>query len=185
MDDNKIIELYFNRNEKAIEETNKKYGKYCTAIAYNILQNNEDVDECINDTYLNVWNSIPPEKPNFFKLYIAKITRNIALHIYQKNNAKKRYKGVNLIVEELEECLPSDEKIEEGIEYAELVEYLNQFLYTLSDEKRRIFLDRYWYMKNIKDISINVGITEANIKVILHRLRCKLKEFLEERGASL
>lgn len=182
MEDNEIIELYWNRNQTAISETDKKYGRYCTTIAYNILQNEEDSKECINDTYLKTWNSIPTERPNIFKLFLAKITRNLAINIYEKKKAKKRNNGIDLVLEELEECISSNNKTEETTEYKELVRYLNEFLEELPNKKRLIFLDRYWYLKSIKEISSKNNLKESNVKVILHRLRSDLKKFLNDRG---
>ena len=182
MEDEKIIELYWNRDEDAIKETDKKYRKYCTSIAYNILQSKEDSKECINDTYLKVWNSIPPKKPNVLKLFLAKITRNLAINKYEENKAKKRNNEMDLVLEELEECIPNKKSVEEVFEYNELTQYLNIFLKELSIEKRKIFLERYWYLNSIKAISSKYKLKESNIKVILHRIRNELKKYLNERG---
>ena len=185
MEDNQIIELYWNRNEKAIAETDKKYGKYCDYIAYNILQDKEDSREILNDTYLKVWNSIPTERPNIFKLFLAKITRNLSIHKYKKNTAKKRNEYMEVVLEELEECLPSDNTIEKETEYEELVEHLNNFLKTIPTDKRKIFLDRYWNLSSIKDISSKNKMKESNVKVTLHRLRNELKDYLVKRGVVI
>ena len=185
MEDNKIIELYWNRNEKAIIETQKKYGNYCNTIAYNILQNKEDSKEALNDTYLKVWNSIPNEKPNIFKLFLARIIRNISIHKYNNLKAKKRNSNMEIVLEELEECLPSTETIEAKTEYNELVNYLNTFLKQLPLQKRKIFLDRYWYLSSIKDISSKNKMKENNVKVMLFRLIKDLKDYLNERGVNI
>ena len=185
MEDNQIIELYWNRNEKAIAETDKKYGKYCNYIAYNILQNKEDSKEILNDTYLKVWNSIPTEKPNIFKLFLAKITRNLSIHKYKKNTAKKRNDYMEVVLEELEECLPSKNTVEKETEYNELVEHLNNFLKTIPEAKRMIFLERYWNLTSIKEISYKNRMKESNVKVILHRLRNELKNYLVERSVVI
>ena len=185
MEDNEIISLYWKRDENAIKETEKKYGKYCTSIAYNILQNKEDSKECVNDTYLKTWNSIPPQKPNILKLYLAKITRNLALNKYEKNRAHKRNNGMELVLEELEECIPNKDFVEEKIEYQNSTQYLNNFLKELQQEKRSIFLERYWYFKPIKEIARKNNLKENNVKVILFRLRNELKEYLIERGISI
>ena len=124
MEDNQIIELYWNRNEKAISETDKKYGKYCNYIAYNILQNSEDAKECMNETYLKTWNSIPPQRPKVFKLFIAKITRNLAIDIYRKNKHKSVMED---ILDELSECT-SNVSIDNEIEYSEILKNINIFL---------------------------------------------------------
>lgn len=185
MEDDKIIELYFNRNENAVSETDKKYGNYCNHIAYNILQNKEDSKECVNDTYLQTWNSIPPTKPNIFKLFLAKITRNLAINKFKSMNTKKRNHNMEIVLEELEECISNNENIEDNIEYNELVKYLNNFLENLSIEKRQIFLDRYWYLNSIKNISFKTKTSENNVKVILHRLRNELKDYLKKRGVTI
>ncbi len=185
MEDNKIIELFFHRDENAIVEINKKYGKYCNVIANNILQNHEDSKECVNDAYLKVWNSIPPQNPNVLKLFLAKITRNLAIHKYEKNFNKKRNIRMQLALEELEECLPEQINFEDEMEYKEIVNNLNYFISNLSDEKRKIFLSRYWYLHSIKAISDERHISEGNVKVILHRLRNELKVYLLKKGVSI
>lgn len=185
MNDNKIIELYWNKNENAIIETEKKYGRYCYVIADNILQNEEDSNECVNDTYLKTWNAIPPNRPNVLKLFLGKITRNLAINKYEKNRAKKRNRELECVLEELEECLPSKETVEEDTEYNELTNYLNEFLQTLTLEKRKIFLARYWYAKSIREIALQNKQNENNVKVILHRTRKELKDYLTERGVVI
>lgn len=156
MEDNEIIELYWKRDEVAIQETNKKYGKYCSKIAYNIIANVEDSEECVNDTYLRVWNALPPNRPSIFKAFLAKITRNLALDKYDSKNAHKRNNSMDLVYEELEDCIPTN-SMENEIEYNELVKELNIFLENLPKEKRVVFLERYWYMSSIKDIAKNIS----------------------------
>ena len=182
MEDSKIIELYWARDENAISETDKKYRNYCNYIAHNILQNSEDEIECINDTYFKTWNSIPNARPNIFKLFLGKITRQLAINKYEKNRAKKRYSGVDLVLDELEECVPYHQDMADEVEYAELTTYINDFLKTISNKSRNIFIDRYWYMNSVNDISKKRKIAEGNVKVILHRTRKELKEYLEKRG---
>ena len=181
MEDKQIIELYFERSEKAINETNRKYGKYCNNIAFNILQNKEDSNECVNDTYLNVWNAIPPQRPNIFRLFLGKITRNLAFKKYEKRKAKKRTDNVEVVLEELQECV-SNNSIEQTAEYEDLVASINRFLAEISEEKRRMFLDRYWYLYSIKDIALKHNISESNVKVTLLRIREQLKNKLKEDG---
>ena len=175
MEDNQIIELYWNRNEKAISETDKKYGKYCNYIAYNILQNSEDAKECINETYLKTWNSIPPQRPKVFKLFIAKITRNLAIDIYRKNKHKSVMED---ILDELSECA-SNVSIDNEIEYSEILKNINIFLDNLSQEKRVIFRDRYWSLNSIENISNKYQLKKGNVKMILSRTRKDLKEYLK------
>ncbi len=180
MDDNEIVELYWIREEKAIAETDKKYGKYCRTIAYNILQNKEDTEECVNDTYFNTWNSIPPQRPNILKSFLGKIIRNTALNIYERKKAKKRNKVMEVALEELNECISTDDNIEHEIQYNELVQKLNNFIENLPQDKRKIFLERYWYLSPIKDISSKNKISESEVKTTLFRIRKKLKDYLKE-----
>lgn len=175
MEDNQIIELYWNRNEKAISETDKKYGKYCNYIAYNILQNAEDSNECVNDTYLRTWNTIPPQRPTVFKLFIAKITRNLAIDKYRKNKHKSIMEEV---LDELKDCT-TNESVENEVEYSELLKNINIFLDNLSIDKRRIFIDRYWSFDSIENISNKYELKKGNIKMILSRTRKDLKEYLK------
>lgn len=185
MNDNKIIKLYWNRNENAIIETEKKYGRYCYSIAHNILQNEDESNECVNDTYLKIWNAIPPQRPSVLRLFLGKITRNLAINKYEKMRAKKRNIELEYLLGELEECLTSGENIEEITEYKELTNYLNEFLEALSPQKRKIFLARYWYASSIKEIASQNKLNENNIKVILHRTRIELKDYLTERGVVI
>ncbi len=180
MEDAEIINLYWSRQEKAISETDKKYGYYCNTIPFNILQNKEDAKECVNDTYWKTWNSIPPQKPHILKSYLGKITRNLSLNQYEKKKAKKRNYTVEIALEELNECILSNNNIEIETNYIELVNTLNSFLSRLSQEKRKIFLERYWYLYSIKDISSKNKISENNAKVQLSRIRNDLKKHLEE-----
>ena len=182
MEDEEIIKLYWNRQEKAISETDKKYGKYCNTISFNILQNKEESKECVNDTYLKTWNSIPPQRPNILKVYIGKIARNLAINQYERKKAKKRDYTLEIALEELNECISSNNNVEKELDYNELVKALNNFLSELSQDKRKIFLERYWYLYSIKEISSNNRISESNTKTILLRIRKGLKDYLKEGG---
>ena len=182
MEDEEIINLYWKRQEKAIYETDKKYGRYCNTISFNILQNEEESKECVNDTYLKTWNSIPPQRPNILKAYIGKITRNLAINQYEKKKSKKRDYTLEIALEELNECISSNSNVEKEFDYNELVNVLNNFLSVLSQDKRKIFLERYWYLYSIKEISSKNKITESNAKIILSRIRNSLKNYLKEGG---
>lgn len=182
MRDEEIINLYWERQEKAIYETDKKYGKYCNTISFNILQNSEEAKECVNDTYLKTWNSIPPQKPNILKVYLGRIARNLAINQYERKKAKKRDYTLEIALEELNECISSNNNIEEELDYKELVNILNIFLSELSQDKRKIFLERYWYLYSIREISFNNKISESNAKITLLRLRNQLKNYLKEGG---
>lgn len=186
MDDKQIIDLYWERSENAISETERKYGKYCRCIAFNILQNDEDSEECVNDTYLRAWNSIPPHRPSVLKTFLGKITRNLSLDKYEQLNAAKRNSGqMPLIFDEIGECLPSSDSAENIIEEMALTEILNRFLSSLPSEQRKIFMRRYWYLSPIKEISTDYGISESKVKMSLHRSRNKLKNLLEKESISI
>lgn len=183
MEDKLIIDLFLSRDETAIEETEKKYSRYLIKIAYNILYDLEDCKECVNDTYLKAWNSIPPHIPAVLSVYLGKITREAAIDIFRKKSSKKRGgSGYDLALTELEECIGKDSGPWQEIEERFLVDLINKFLRTLSEEHRNIFICRYYYMDSIKDITSYSGDSEAKIKSILYRTRARLKEFLESEG---
>ena len=183
MDDNKIIKLYQQRCEKAISETAQKYGRYCHYIAFNILQNHEDSEECVNDTYLRAWNSIPPKHPKKLQIYLGKITRNLSLNKYEKITAQKRSNGqVGLILDELLECIPDKESEEYITDDMVIKETIEAFLERLPAEVRKIFVHRYWFMSSVKEIAKEYGITESKVTVTLFRTREKLKTVLEKEG---
>jgi len=181
MDDEKIIELFFNRSEQAIEEVDKKYGKTCHNISYNILHNKLDAEECVNDAYLGAWNAIPPARPNPFLTYLCKIVRNLSLKRYEFNTAIKRNSTYDVAMEELESCLSSPETVESEIALKELTHIIENFLDSLSTENRVIFLRRYWFSDTYSDIAARVGMTEKNVSVRLTRIREKLRNYLTER----
>ena len=184
MEDNRIVELYLERSETAIAETQKKYGKYCHYIAYNILNSNPDAEECVNDTYIKVWDSIPPQKPKLFKSFIGRITRNLALDRYDREHAIKRSGNTDLVYEEIGECLPDDDGREMSDEIA-LRDAINGFLESLPEETRIIFMRRYWYLSPIGHIAGDLGLSSSNVKVILMRTRKKFKAYLEKEGICL
>lgn len=185
MEDNKIINLYFNRLEDAIKETSNKYENYCTTIAMNIIGNKEDVKECVNDVYMKLWSSIPPNRPNNFLAYIGKITRNTAIDYIEKNNAMKRNNGeFNIILDELEDCISID-TLEDKLNERLLVQYINSFLENLPVLKRELFIKRYWYAYSIEEITKHYKMSKSRVKSILFRLRKKLKKHLEMEGFIL
>ncbi len=186
MDDMKIVDLYWERNTAAIRESFSKYGGYCKSIAWNILSCNEDAEECVNDTFLKAWNSIPPNRPNVLSTYLGKITRNLALDRYRKRCADKRGGGeIELILDELSDCSAGGDHIEQEIEQKELVQAINDFLGTLSQKKCNLFLCRYWYAMPVSAIASSFGMTEGNVSVTLCRIRNKLRKYLAERGYHL
>jgi len=176
MDDKKIIELFLKRDEKAIEETSQKYGKLCFSVAKGLLSD-LDAFECVNDAYLALWNSIPPQIPVSFSTYLLKITKRLSIDKFRKLSAKKRGEGeAPEILSELNECI--GENTEKIIEQKLLLEAINTFLKNLSETERKIFLQRYWYMKSLKEIAEDNAFSESKVKSMLFRIRQKLQKFL-------
>lgn len=186
MEDKEIVELLWSRSEEAIQETSKKYGKYCYSIAYGILQSHEDAKECVNDVYYQLWDIVPPQKPEQLSTFIGKITRNLALNKWEYYNAKKRGMGeVPLVLEELQECISNGNHVEDIVDKLYLEEVFNDFLATLSKEKRIIFMRRYWYLSSIKEIAKDFCMSESKVKMLLLRLRKEFGEFLENEGVQV
>lgn len=185
--DEQIIELYFERKESAIAETDVKYGRYCTTIANNILHNAEDSEECKNDTYMKTWSVIPPKKPDNFRAFLGRIARNLALDMYEKLHRKKRdINSTEAILDELAECIPDpNADVERISEDSELRDAINAFLGTLSEDSRKIFVRRYWYASSVEEIASDYGFGKSKVKMSLSRTREKLKEHLESEGIAL
>lgn len=184
MEDSRIVQLYWERSENAITETDKKYGKYCYSIAYNILADHEDSRECVNDTYLRLWETIPPHRPERLLSFLGKITRNISLDKYALIHAEKRGGGeISLCLDELSNIANSADG-DSAIDDIALREILNRFLSELTSENRKIFMRRYWYFSSVKEIAKDYGLTESKVKMSLMRTRSKLKQFLEKEGIS-
>lgn len=183
MDDKQIVDLYWQRNEKAIDETALKYGNYCYSIAYNILDNNSDAEESVNDTYLHAWNSIPPHSPSILSTFLGKITRRVSIDRWRKRSAGKRGSGqVALVLDELEECVSDSNGVEQRIEQQMLAELINTFIKSLPDLEQRIFLCRYWYMDSIGSIAKQFGFSQSKVKSMLYRTRQKLRTRLNKEG---
>ena len=185
MNDERIIELFFERSEQAIKELDDKYGNVFHSISFKILNNRLDAEECVNDSYLGTWNAIPPAKPNPLLAFVCKIVRNISLKRYEQNTATKRNSYYDVAMEELEDCLTSMTTIEEEIAERELTEIIESFLDSLSKENRVMFLRRYWFSDTYADIAKQVGLTEKNVSVRLTRIRKELREYLLEREVLL
>ncbi len=179
MEDNQIIELFWDRNESAITQVALKYGFYCHRIAMNVLSNHEDAEECVNDTWLRVWNAIPPERPKAFRAWLGKITLRLSLNRWQKNHSQKRYAGLEVILSELEECIPSGRPIEEQIAVNEITRIINMWLGTLCKEDRVLFIRRYWNSDPVKDLALACGVSPQKMAKRLFILRKKLKATLE------
>lgn len=186
MEDQDIIELYWQRSEEAIAQTAQKYGRYCHTIAFNILQDEWDSDECVNDTYMRAWDTIPPRRPSLFSALLAAITRNLALDRYKRNRAQKRGGGqVDVALEELAECLPAGKSEEELMEDRLLTEVLNRFLDSLTPQNRKIFMLRYWYLCSVRKIAQSLAMSESGVKMSLLRTRKALKTMLQKEGICL
>ena len=184
MDDLQIIELYFARDEQAIKETDRKYGKMCFRVAKNLLFNNEDSEECVNDTYLAVWNKIPPTRPNNFTAFICKITRNLSLKKLETSNAMKRSADAIISLSEIEATLP-DHSIAPGIEEEELGKLISTFLWREKELDRNVFLRKYWFFDTISDIAERYSMRENTVKSMLFRTRNRLREFLRKEGIEV
>lgn len=181
LDDKQIVELYWQRSELAIVETDRAYGRYFLYIAYQILRDDRDSEEVVNDTYLKAWDTMPPERPNPLKAFLGRITRQLSINRLEKRTAEKRGGGdYDLALEELQECI-ADNTSDIG-DLTALQDALNRFLLTLPTETRRIFLKRYWYMSSIADIARDLGISQSKVKMQLLRTREKLKAHLIEEG---
>lgn len=183
MDDNGIIQLYWDRNDQAIRATSEKYGHYCKTIAKNILNNEEDAEECVNDTYLNAWNSMPSHWPVQLVTFLGKITRNLSFNKYKHDHAEKRGGGeITLVLDELTDCVSDVDNVEQMFDRQELVITINSFVRSLSSEKRNIFVRRYWYADSISDIASDYGMLQGTVSKTLERTRKQLKAYLTERG---
>jgi RNA polymerase sigma factor (sigma-70 family) len=180
IDDEKIIDLFFKRDQQAIWELDIKYGKIFNNLSYNIVNSRQDAEECVNDAYLGAWNAIPPTKPNSLLSYIMKIVRNISLKSYWRKEAAKRSGHYTLALQEIESCIADLQTVEDEIEARELARIIEEFLDTLTLENRVIFMRRYWFADSYKDIAELVGLSEKNISVRLTRIREKMRQYLIE-----
>lgn len=184
MDDIKIIELYFERSEQAITETDAKYGMLCKKIAFNILNNLEDSEECVNDTYAGVWNAIPPTRPNNFMSFVCKIARNLSLKRLEFMKREKRSAGVLLSLEELAEVLP-DERFAPDVTDDDIGELISRFLRSQKEDVRNVFVRKYFLFDSIKEIAECYSFTESKVKNMLFYTRNKLKDYLIEEGVEI
>ena len=181
IDDEKIIDLFFERSEQGIRELDNKYGAVCHNLSYNIVNNRQDAEECVNDAYLGAWNAIPPVHPNPLLSYIVKIVRNISLKIYWRKEAAKRNSTYTIAMGEIETCIADPNTVETEIEARELARIIEAFLDTLTVKERVIFMHRYAYADTYADIAKRVGISEKNVSVRLTLIRQKMKQYLIER----
>lgn len=183
MEDEAIIKLYFARNERAVQETDKKYGRYCFTLADAILHNRQDSEETVSDTYLKAWNAIPPRKPTVLKLFLAKITRNLAFTRWRAYSAQKRGSGeLNLVLEELDGCIAAPGQVEDHLNGTELAKTIRAFLDTLPEKEQNIFLRRYFFVEESDVIARRYGLKRATVLRTLSRTREKLKAYLIKEG---
>ncbi len=185
MDDKQIIDLYFARDEKAIEETDAKYGAFCHRIAMSILGIHEDAEECVNDTYLALWKQIPPTVPQVFKVYLGRVARNMSISRYRAMRAKKRYSSMEIMLSELNDCVPSSNNVEQTIEVMQLSDYISEWLDSLPEEDCALFVRRYWFGDEVQELAKKCGITAAKMAQRMLRLRKSLKAALEQKGVAL
>lgn len=185
MEDRQIVDLYWARSETAIAETEKKYGRYCHYIAYQILCNDEDANEVVNDTFLKAWNTMPPRRPDQLKPYMGMISRQLALSIYERQHAKKRGGQVPLVLDELSECISDHDGGMDMGESVALSDALNRFIWALPQQTRNIFVRRYFYMSPIADIAKDFQMRESAVSMHLLRTRKKLEQFLRKEGFDL
>ncbi len=189
MEDNRIVDLYWARDEQAIAESNAKYGRYCLQVSMNILDNLQDAEECVNDTYLRAWNAMPTERPTRLGAFLAKITRNLSLDRYKASHAAKREQSLFLVsLDELSECIPArgfDGEVDMASEAERIGWLLAEFLRKQGGEAREIFICRYFYSESIGEITRRFGLTESKVKSMLHRTRNKLRKYLESQGVTV
>lgn len=181
--DEEILALFFDRSEQAIQEMDHKYGALCRQLSYRILNDRRDAEECVNDAYLGVWKAVPPERPSPLRAYLCKIVRNLSLKRREKESAAKRNGSYDLSMEELEACLPAPDYVQAELEVKELARMIEDFLDSLTQENRVIFMQRYWFSASYREISKQVGLSEKNVSVRLSRIRSQLKQHLTEREA--
>ena len=183
MEDRQIVELYWQRSDAAIAETQRKYGRYCHAIANGILHSEADAQECVNDTYVGAWNAMPPHRPDSLAAFLGKITRRLALKRFRNQTTQKRGGGETaLALEELEKVIPEGSSLEEQVAERELARTIDAFLAALSAGQRRIFLCRYWYFDSVADIARRFGCSESKVKMTCKRVRDELSQYLRKEG---
>ena len=185
MKDNEIVTLFWNRDEEAIKQTDVKYGMYCHSIAFNILSIKEDAEECVSDTWLSAWNNIPPNRPANLRIWLGKVVRNCALNLWNRNHARKRYNGMEELFDELADCLPSDDIAVQTLEVKELNHLIDNWLKTLPESDRALFIRRYWGGESLKTLSKDWRVTPEKLAQRMYGLRCELKSVLQKEGVNI
>ena len=186
MKDREILDLFWKRDESAISETANTYGNYCYAIAHNILNSNEDAEECVNDTWMNAWKSIPPHRPSNLSTYLGKITRNLAFNRYKLLRAQKRGLGrIEIALSELDGCIPAKKDVEQLADEITLINAIETFLRSQTPIGRKVFIGKYWYLYSNRDLAKAYNMSESKVASLLYRMRNKLKLHLEKEGIFL
>ena len=185
MEDTEIIDLYWARDQRAIHETSGKYGGFLTCIAWNILRSHGDAEECVNDTYLRAWNAIPPARPSAFRAWLGRIVRNLSLDRWKQSRTARRGDGMEVLLGELEDCVPAPHGVEQHLEDREIAALISAFLRELPWERRTIFLRRYWYGQDIGEIAADLRCGQGKVKSSLFRTRKALRAYLEREGIVL
>ena len=183
MEDAAIVDLYWQRSDQAISETDHKYGRYCHAIAYNFVKNKEDAEECVNDTWFRAWNSMPDKRPSVLSTFLGAITRHLAISVYRGKTSQKRGSGeMPLALDELSECVPTGADLEQEYEIKEFEEAVGMFVESLPEAEQKVFVARYWYLAPVSEIAEKMHFTQGKTKSMLFRIRNKLREYLREEG---
>ena len=185
MEDARIVALYWQRDEQAIVESQRKYGGFCHAIALNILSDRQDAEECVSDTWLRAWNAMPPQRPRLLRPWLGKVVRNLAINRWEKNRTQKRYGGLELLLDELADAIPSPQTLEKHMEAKELGGLISAWLRSLDSDDRTLFLRRYWNGEPLKDLARQRGESPEELARRMYRLRRALKAELERNGVSL
>jgi len=185
MEDNKIIALFYNRDEEALSQTDARYGTYSRSIAMHILNSSEDAEECVQDSYMRLWETIPPERPESLKAYLGRIVRNISISRLRNRNAEKRRDDMEVLFSELEDCIPSRNDVEAAVDHLILTQLINHWLEKEKKENRKLFVGRYWYGCGYAELAARYGMTENKVTLRLHRMRERLKKYLEREGVSV
>ena len=185
MQDTQIIDLYWERDERAIEESATRYGAYCRQIAMNILVNREDTEECVNDTWLRAWDHMPPQRPGSLSAFFGRIVRNLSISRFRSNRAAKRFDGFTVMLSELEDCVPAPESVQKAVESSQITEIINEWLALQSKDDRILFVQRYWYGETATALAKKGRMTQNQMAQRMLRLRKSLKKALETEGVSL
>ena len=185
MEDTEIVALYWKRDESAIRETERKYGGFCFRVAMNLLGIREDAEECVSDTYLAAWHSMPTQRPALLRSWLGRVVRNLSVDRWRRDHAEKRYNGMELLLSELEECVPSGKSPEQATELRALSAAIDRWLYTLSPEDRTLFLRRYWNGDRLDALAKERGTAANTLAQRMRRLRLSLRESLEKEGVEL